>query len=194
MTQNKARTLQVGQGHRAVMINAAFRYHLCHLGMGKVSNWWDLWVQENFDELKRRSRGNKAMGALTVPQLFIHPVDTTDRFRGSARLHGQKVNDGEEVTDYIVLSFDRGWGYCNRIHTMVVALWLCSMHNNGVYIYIHLVEGERGVPWGAGGRCQRDTEVLTAVRCALSEVPHQQGLCGLHGTSEQYCKGLWNFQ
>ena len=70
-----------------------------------------------------------------MPPLFTHPVDTTDRFRGSGRLHSAKISPREEVSDYIVVWLDRGWGLCNRLHPLNTAISFCSMHRFGLYIH-----------------------------------------------------------
>ena len=100
-----------------------------------MSNWLDLWVQAQLDEWRSWNKSSRAVAALTVPPLFTHPVDTTDRFRGSGRLHSATISPGEEVSDYIVVWFDRCWGLCNRLHTLVTAISFCSMHRFGLYIY-----------------------------------------------------------
>ena len=132
MARDGSRSLQVGQGHRAIMIGPDFRWHLA---CGKISNWFDLWVQDQLDLWISSNHSSTIYAALTVPPLFTHPIDTTDRFRGSARLHRSKASPGEELSDYIVVLFDRGWGFCSRIHTLVTAILFCSMHHFGLYIH-----------------------------------------------------------
>ena len=88
-----------------------------------------------------------------MPQIFTHPVDTTDRFRGSGQLHSQRAAPGAELSDYIVVNLDQGWGFCNRVHTLMTALGFGSMHGFGIYIY-----------WQPNDACPGDLSDVVHVR------------------------------
>ena len=140
LTPNEDKRSQwVGQGARGYILHPSFAEHLLEQPIG---NYWDLHM---ITELQKY----KGYAVLVFPMPLCNIIYPAQPCRGSSRLQSFLGKKGEDVTDYILISLDKGWGLWNRVRSIVWAIKLADFHRVGLFVL-----------WKVASHCDMDFDKI----------------------------------
>ena len=114
----------VGQGARGYILHPDFAQFLQEQ---RIQNHWDLHMMDMLLKYKGKA-------AIVYPVTIVNAIQPSLPARGSARLQSYFGVDGEQVTDYILLNLEKGWGLWNRVRTIIWAMFLADFHHLGLFV------------------------------------------------------------